>query len=74
MKEKGDGFTASALRYTAIATALPASTFAGYLIGHWMDQWLGTGYLTMVFLILGIAGGFVQLIRGLTRDMGNKDS
>ena len=73
MKEKGDGFTASALRYTAIATTLPASTFAGYLIGHWLDRWLGTGYLTMVFLILGIVGGFVQLIRGLTRDMGKKD-
>jgi F0F1-type ATP synthase assembly protein I len=73
VKEKGDGFTASALRYTAIATTLPASTFAGYLIGHWLDKWLGTGYLTMVCLILGIAGGFVQLIRGLTKDMGNKD-
>lgn len=71
MKEKGDGFTASALRYTAIATMLPATTFAGYLIGHWLDRWLGTGYLTMVFLILGIVSGFVQLIRELTR--GSKD-
>ena len=68
MKEKGDGFTAAALRYTAIATTLPVSTFAGYLIGHWLDEWLGTGYLTMVFLILGIVGGFVQLIRELTRN------
>ena len=75
MKEKGDGFTASALRYTGIATMLPAATFAGYLIGHWLDQWLGTGYLTMVFLILGIVSGFVQLIRELTRNAGgDKDS
>ncbi len=72
MKEKGDGFTASALRYTAIATMLPASTFAGYLIGHWLDQWLGTSYLMIVFLLLGIAGGFVQLIRQLMRDSGSK--
>jgi len=71
VKQKGDGFTAAALRYTAIATMLPATTFAGYLIGHWLDGWLGTGYLTMVFLILGIVTGFVQLIRELTR---NKDS
>jgi F0F1-type ATP synthase assembly protein I len=70
--EKGDGFTRSALRYTAIATMLPASTFAGYLIGHWLDEWLGTKYLQMVFLILGIAGGFVQLIRELTRNAGSK--
>ena len=72
MKEKGDGFTASALRYTAIATMLPASTFAGYLIGHWLDEWLGTSYLMIVFLLLGIAGGFVQLIRQLMRDSGSK--
>jgi F0F1-type ATP synthase assembly protein I len=71
VKEKGDGFTAAALRYTAIATMLPGMTFAGYLIGHWLDQWLGTGYLTTVFLVLGIVSGFVQLIRELTR---NKDS
>ena len=68
MKEKGDGFTASALRYTAIATMLPATTFAGYLIGHWLDEWLGTRYLEMVCLVLGIAGGFVQLIRELTKN------
>jgi F0F1-type ATP synthase assembly protein I len=72
VKEKGDGFTASALRYTAIATMLPAATFAGYLIGHWLDAWLGTGYLTMVFLILGIVSGFVQLIRELMRNSGTK--
>ncbi len=72
MKEKGDGFVAAALRYTAIATMLPASTFAGYLIGYWLDKWLGTGYLKMVFLILGIVGGFVQLIRELMRNSGTK--
>jgi F0F1-type ATP synthase assembly protein I len=67
VKEK-DGFTASALRYTAIATMLPATTFVGYLIGHWLDKVFGTTYLTMVFLILGIVGGFVELIRELTRN------
>jgi F0F1-type ATP synthase assembly protein I len=72
VKEKGDGFTASALRYTAIATMLPASILAGYLIGHWLDEWLGTSYLMIVFLLLGIAGGFVQLIRQLMRDSGSK--
>ncbi len=63
---------AAALRYTAIATALPASTFVGYLIGTFLDKWLGTGYLKIVFLLLGIAGGFVQLIRELMRNSGDK--
>ncbi|MGA3202965.1 MAG: AtpZ/AtpI family protein [Bryobacteraceae bacterium] len=72
MKEKGDGFMASALRYTAIATMLPAATFAGYLIGTWLDKWLGTHYLMIVFVILGIVSGFVQLIRELMRNTGSK--
>jgi ATP synthase protein I len=72
VKEKGDGFMSAALRYTAIATMLPASTFAGYLVGYWLDKWLGTGYLKIVFLLLGIAGGFVQLIRELMRNSGDK--
>jgi ATP synthase protein I len=72
VKEKEDGFVASALRYTAIATMLPASTFAGYLIGYWLDKWLGTHYLMVVFLLLGIASGFVQLIRELMRNSGSK--
>jgi ATP synthase protein I len=72
VKEKGDGFMAAALRYTAIATMLPASTFAGYLIGYWLDRWLGTGYLKIVFLILGIVSGFAQLIRELMRHTGEK--
>ena len=72
MKEKKDGFTASALRYTAIATMLPVSIFAGYLIGRWLDEALGTHYFMIIFLLLGIAVGFVQLIRELKRNSGSK--
>ena len=64
----------AAARYTAIAMTLPGATFAGYLIGYALDRWLGTTYLKIVCLILGILGGFVELIRGLMRDMGSKDS
>jgi F0F1-type ATP synthase assembly protein I len=74
VKQKGDGFVASALRYTAIATMLPAATFVGYWIGTFLDDWLGTRYLKMVFLILGIVSGFAQLIRELMRNSGNKNS
>jgi F0F1-type ATP synthase assembly protein I len=63
---------AAAARYTFVAMTLPASTFAGYLIGYALDSWLHTTYLEIVFLILGILSGFVQLIRQLMRDMGAK--
>ena len=72
MSTRPDGFLVSAARYTAIAMTLPGSTFAGYLIGYALDSWLHTTYLKIVFLILGILSGFVQLIRQLMRDMNSK--
>ena len=72
MSKRPDGFLVSAARYTAVAMTLPAATFAGYLIGYALDSWLHTTYLNIVFLILGILSGFVQLIRQLMRDMGSK--
>jgi F0F1-type ATP synthase assembly protein I len=72
VSKRPDRFLASAARYTAVAMTLPASTFAGYLIGYALDSWLHTTYLKIVFLILGILSGFVQLIRQLLRDMGSK--
>lgn len=75
MKPKSpDSFLISAARYTAVAMTLPAATFAGYMIGNALDLWLHTTYLKIVFLILGIASGFLQLIRQLLRDMRSKTS
>ena len=54
--------------YSGLALLLPASTFAGYLIGYWLDRAFGTTWLRIVFLILGSAGGFVTLIRQIMRD------
>ena len=65
-------FLATAARYTSIAMTLPASTFAGYMIGYALDYWLHTGYFKIVFLLLGISSGFLQLIRMLLRDMKDK--
>ena len=59
----------SAARYISIASLLPASTFVGYAIGYGLDHWLGTHYLKIVFLILGIVAGFTQLVRQLMTDM-----
>jgi F0F1-type ATP synthase assembly protein I len=57
-----------ASEYTSLAFLLPASTFVGYAIGYLLDKALGTHFLYVVFLLLGIASGFVQLIRRLLRD------
>jgi F0F1-type ATP synthase assembly protein I len=54
--------------YMALAFLLPTATFVGYVIGYLLDKALGTNFLYIVFLVLGIVSGFVQLIRRLMRD------
>lgn len=49
--------------YSQLAFILPACTVVGWLIGLAMDRWLHTTWLYLVGLLLGIAAGFVELIR-----------
>lgn len=58
---------AQAGEWMALGFVLPASIFVGYAIGYLLDKAFGTHWLYMVFLLLGIAGGFVQLLRGVDR-------
>lgn len=53
--------------YSQLAFILPATTFVGYAIGYLLDKWLGTNWLYMVFLLLGIVSGLVQVIRFANR-------
>ncbi len=57
--------------YTSLAFMLPAATLVGYAIGYLLDRAFHTHFLYMVFLILGIAAGFVQLVRQVNRDTRN---
>jgi F0F1-type ATP synthase assembly protein I len=54
--------------YTSLAFMLPAATLVGYVVGYLLDRVFHTHYLYIPFLILGIAAGFVQLVRQLMRD------
>jgi F0F1-type ATP synthase assembly protein I len=54
--------------YVALALMLPIATFVGYGIGYLLDKLFGTSFLKIVFLVLGIASGFAQIIRQLSRD------
>ena len=55
-------------RYSQLAFALPAATVAGWLIGVVLDRWLHTTWLYLVGILLGIAAGFIELIRTVLRD------
>lgn len=54
--------------YLSLAFLLPSATFVGYAIGYFLDRALGTSFLYLVFLLLGIAGGFIQLVRQIQKD------
>jgi F0F1-type ATP synthase assembly protein I len=60
-------------QYTSLAFLLPVATVVGYAAGYLLDQAFGTHFLYLVFLILGIAAGFIQLIRRLLADT-NEDT
>ena len=72
MKETRNFWT-SVGEYTSLAFLLPAATVVGYAIGYFLDRALGTSFLKIVFLILGIASGFVQLIRRVQKDTRNNE-
>ena len=54
--------------YTQLAFVLPAATIVGYGIGYMLDRALGTHFLYIVFLLIGIAAGFLQIIRKVTKN------
>jgi F0F1-type ATP synthase assembly protein I len=65
---------AQVAEYTSLAFLLPLTAVIGYVIGYLLDKAFGTHFLYIVFLLLGIASGFVQLIRILLRDTGGDES
>ena len=54
--------------YASLGIMLPAATVTGYFIGLGLDRWLGTSFLYIVFLLIGIAAGFIEVIRVVSRD------
>jgi F0F1-type ATP synthase assembly protein I len=55
-------------RYSQLAFMLPAGTVAGYLIGSLLDKWLHKNWISIVGLLLGTAGGLIEVIRTAARD------
>ena len=55
-------------RYSQLAFVFPAALAAGWIVGSLLDRWLHTTWLYLAGILLGIAGGFVELIRTVLRD------
>jgi F0F1-type ATP synthase assembly protein I len=52
-------------RYSNLAFVLPAAIIAGLIIGHLLDKWLNTTWITLAGLFVGCIAGFAELIRGI---------
>ncbi len=63
-----------ASNYLSLAMLLPLCTFVGYAIGYFLDKAFHTHFFYLVFLLFGIAAGFVELIRQLQKDSGGRGS
>jgi len=59
-------------RYSNLAFVLPAAIIAGLIIGHLLDKWLNTTWVTLAGLFVGCIAGFAELIRGIIQS--SKDS
>jgi F0F1-type ATP synthase assembly protein I len=58
-------------RYSGMAFTVPAAVVVGYFIGGWLDTRFGTHSLYVVGVVLGAAGGLLQVVRQLTQSSGN---
>jgi F0F1-type ATP synthase assembly protein I len=54
-------------RYLSVGLMLPVGSMVGYGIGYELDLHFGTHWLAIVLMLLGTVGGFIQLIREVTR-------
>jgi F0F1-type ATP synthase assembly protein I len=63
-----ENFWVQVSRYSQLALIFPAALVVGWLIGSALDRWLHTTWLYLVGILLGIAAGFIELIRTVTRD------
>jgi F0F1-type ATP synthase assembly protein I len=64
--------------YTSLGFILPAGAVGGYFVGWALDEWLHTRpVLALVMSGLGAAGGFIEILRILTRaerNVGGNDN
>jgi F0F1-type ATP synthase assembly protein I len=63
MPNENKSFWVQMARYSQLALALPAATVVGLIIGWCLAKWLHHDWLEIAGLLLGIAAGFVELVR-----------
>jgi F0F1-type ATP synthase assembly protein I len=55
-------------KYYGMIFIVPASVLVGFGIGYALDKVFHTGFLKIIFLLLGVAAGTIDVIRELSKD------
>lgn len=71
MPARNDSMLGALARYSGMAFTIPAAVVVGYFIGGWLDTRFGTHSLYVVGVVLGAAGGLIQVVRQLTQESGD---
>lgn len=67
-KDKGGlAGLAQAESMVQLALAVPAGCFVGLLLGAWLDRHFHQHWMVVAGMLLGAAGGFVQIFTVATR-------
>lgn len=53
-------------KLTQIAFILPVSLVVGWVMGAGLDKWLHQSWIYLAGIVLGIAAGFVQILKMVT--------
>ena len=65
---KPSGAWGMILNATTLGLHIVCATFIGFGVGWYLDKWLGTKpWLTLLMLVLGVAGGFKGVYREVMR-------
>jgi F0F1-type ATP synthase assembly protein I len=55
-------------KYYGMIFIVPAAVLVGFGIGYGLDRVFHTTFLKIVFLLLGVAAGVIDLLRELSKD------
>jgi F0F1-type ATP synthase assembly protein I len=55
-------------KYLGLAFLFPCCALVGYVIGYYLDKAFGTSFMKLLFLLFGIAAGFIEVFRELKPD------
>lgn len=75
MKEEDKGLLKTIAELSTLGLTMVFATFIGLAIGLYLDSKLNTSpWLSILFLIIGIAAGFYKVIQVVIKEAGKKEN